>query len=217
MIRLVLADDHAVVRAGLRALLAAESDLSIVGEAGTGDEALRLCAALRPDVLLLDITMPGNEHLAVVRAVAEGVPETRVLLLTMHQDPTLLREALRLGAAGYVLKRSAESGLLAAIRTVAAGDLYIDPTMAASVVQRKGGAGPGARVPQELPHGLTGRELEVLKLAAQGYGNKEIAARLFISVKTVETHRLNINEKLGIRSRVELIRFARQAGLLDEP
>lgn len=217
MIRVVLADDHAVVRAGLRALLTAESDLSIVGEAGTGEEALRLCAASRPDVLLLDITMPGNEHLAVVRAVVERVPETRVLLLTMHQDPTLLREALRLGAAGYVLKRSAESSLLAAIRTVAAGDLYIDPTMAASVVQRQGGPGLGARAPQALPHGLTSRELEVLKLAAQGYGNKEIAARLFISVKTVETHRLNINEKLGIRSRVELIRFARQAGLLDEP
>lgn len=217
MIRLVLADDHAVVRAGLRALLTAESDLSIVGEAGTGEEALRLCAASRPDVLLLDITMPGNEHLAVVRAVVERVPETRVLLLTMHQDPTLLREALRLGAAGYVLKRSAESSLLAAIRSVAAGDLYIDPTMAASVVQRQGGPGLGARAPQALPHGLMSREVEVLKLAAQGYGNKEIAARLFISVKTVETHRLNINEKLGIRSRVELIRFARQAGLLDEP
>ncbi len=215
MIRLVLADDHAVVRAGLRALLDAEADLTIVGEAGTGQETLAICAAARPDVVLLDVTMPGNEHLDVVRSLAACAPETRVLLLTMHQDVRLLREAMKLGAAGYVLKKSAESQLLAAIRAVAAGGRYVDPAMGAALLEPPHATAPQA--PRAGLRGLTSREVEVLKLAAQGYANKEIAAKLFISVKTVETHRSHINEKLGIRSRVELIRVARQAGLLDEP
>jgi two-component system response regulator NreC len=216
--RIVLADDHAVLRAGLRLLLGREPDLAVVGEAGTGDEAVRVCELVRPDVLVLDVTMPGNAKLAVLRAVRERLPATRVLLLTMHADHTLLREALRLGAAGWLLKKSAEADLLAAIRAVARGEAYIDPAMTVPLIEtyvsptRERGAGARGAAPDDL----TPREFEVLTLAARGYANKEIAAALSISVKTVETHRTHINEKLGLRSRVDLIRYARRHGLLDE-
>lgn len=215
MIRVLLADDHAILRAGLRALLATQADLDTVGEAGDGQEAIRLAEALRPDVLLLDVTMPGNEQLAVLQKVRALAPDVRVLLLTMHQDETLLREALKLGAKGYVLKKAAESDLLTAIRAVAQGDAFIDPTMMSAIIRSYVSGQPPQEKGEGYPNGLTGREIEVLTLTAQGYANKEIAARLSISVKTVETHRSHLNEKLGIRSRVELIRYAREKGLLD--
>lgn len=182
--RIVLADDHAVVRAGLELLLGREPDLAVVGEAGTGDEAVRLCETLRPDLLLLDVSMPGDEQFAALRAVRARVPQTRVLLLTMHEDETLLREALRLGA---LVER------------------YVHPEHCTC-------SGPRS----QAPDGLTAREREVLTLAAGGYANKEVAAKFSISVKTVEPHRTDVNEKLGLRSRVDLIPYARRHGLLDE-
>jgi len=190
-IRVLLADDHAVLRAGLKALLVTQPDLEPVGEASDGPEAVRLAESLRPDVLLLDVTMPGNEHLAALRAVRERAPTVRALLLTMHENETMLREALRLGAAGYVLKKAAEAELLTAIRAVARGEAYIDPGMTRAIIEgylgtteteeKRETGGPQT-------DGLTAREIEVLKLIAEGYTNKEVAEKLVISVKTVETH-----------------------------
>jgi DNA-binding NarL/FixJ family response regulator len=214
MIRIVLADDHAVLRAGLRALLDREPDVSVIGEAGDGATAIELVVSLKPDVLLLDVTMPGNEDLGVLRALREREPATHILILTMHEEEALLRAALELGAAGYVLKRAAEDDLLTAIRAVARGESFVDPRMTRMLIDRV--VGPtGAGAPARALDEVTPRELEVLKLVAAGYSNKEISARLCISVRTVETHKAHINEKLDLRSRVELVRYARQRGLLD--
>lgn len=214
-IRVLLADDHAVLRAGLRALLATQPDLEVVGESGEGGEAVRLTESLRPDVLLLDVTMPGNERLAALRATRQRAPQTRVLLLTMHEDESLLREALKLGAAGYVLKKAAESELLTAIRAVARGEAYVDPALTKALIESYLGREERQTEPGSQPGGLSPREADVLRLTAEGYTNKEIAAKLSISVKTVETHKAHIAEKLGTKSRVEWLRLARTMGLLE--
>ncbi|MBI3362993.1 MAG: response regulator transcription factor [Chloroflexi bacterium] len=220
-IRVLLADDHAVLRAGLKALLATQPDLEPVGEAGDGAEAVRLAESLQPDVLLLDVTMPGNDGFAALRAVRQRVPGVRVLLLTMHENETLLREALRLGASGYVLKKAAESELLTAIRAVARGEAFVDPAMTKAMIEGYLGTEPQiSNLKSQTPKGtqtdgLTAREVEVLKLTAEGYTNKEIAEKLVISVKTVETHKAHIAEKLGLKSRVEWLRYAREKGLLS--
>jgi two-component system response regulator NreC len=216
-IRVLLADDHAVLRAGLRALLATQPDLDPVAEAGTGSEAVRLAESLRPDVLLLDVTMPGNEHLAALRAVRGQAPGVRVLLLTMHEDEVILREALRLGASGYVLKKAAEAELLTAIRAVARGEAYVDPALTRLMIEGYLGAKPAGTseaAGQTPPGALTAREVEILKLIAEGYTNKEVAEKLVISVKTVETHKAHIAEKLGLKSRVDWLRYAREKGWL---
>ena len=213
-IRVLLADDHAVLRSGLKALLATQPDLDPVGDTGDGSQAARLAESLRPDVLLLDVTMPGNEHFAALRAVRECAPHVRVLLLTMHEDEAVLREALRLGASGYVLKKAAEAELLTAIRAVARGEAYVDPGLTRAMIEGYLGAETGRRTETTSTDGLTAREIEVLTLTAEGYTNKEIAAKLSISVKTVETHKAHIAEKLGMKSRVEWLRYARQKGLL---
>jgi len=213
-IRILLADDHAVLRAGLKALLTTQPDLDPVGEAGEGGEAVRLAESLRPDVLLLDVTMPGNEQFAALRAVRERAPEVRVLLLTMHEDEALLREALRLGASGYVLKKAAEAELLTAIRAVARGEAFVDPAMTRVMIEGYLGAEGNKGTAVAQSEGLTAREIEVLKLIAEGYTNKEIAEKLVISVKTVETHKAHIAEKLGRKSRVEWLRYAREKGWL---
>jgi two-component system response regulator NreC len=214
-IRILLADDHAVLRAGLKALLATQPDLDPVGETGVGGEVVRLAESLRPEVLLLDVTMPGNERLAVLRAVREHAPSVCVLLLTMHEDAALLREALRLGASGYVLKKAAEAELLTAIRAVARGEAYVDPAMTRVMIEGYLGIDGSQRAEVAQADGLTAREVEVLKLTAEGYTNKEIAEKLVISVKTVETHKAHIAEKLGVKSRVEWLRYAREKGLLS--
>lgn len=215
-IRVLLADDHAVLRAGLKALLATQPDLEAVGESGEGSEAVRLVESLQPDVLLLDVTMPGNEQFAALRAVHARAPQTRVLLLTMHEDEALLREALRLGAAGYVLKKAAEAELLTAIRAVARGEAYVDPALTRAMIEGYLGRGEKTAQPSPAPAGiLTPRETEILRLTAEGYTNKEIADQLTISVKTVETHKAHIAEKLGTRSRVEWLRYVRDEGLLS--
>lgn len=216
-IRIVIADDHTVLRAGLKALLATQADVDAIGETGDGGEAVQLAASLRPDVLLLDVTMPGNEQLAALRAVRQRAPDVRVLLLTMHEEAAVLREALRLGAAGYVLKRAAEGELLTAIRAVARGEAYVDPALTRVMIEGYLGS-----MDSEAKHtaagahaaGLTAREIEVLKLTAEGYTNKEVAEKLVISVKTVETHKAHIAEKLGLKSRVEWLRYARDKGWL---
>jgi DNA-binding NarL/FixJ family response regulator len=210
-IRVLIADDHGVVRAGLRALLVAEPDLQVVGEAASGDEAVRLAVRRQPDVALMDISMPGLDGIEVTRSLAEQVPKVRVLLLTVHEDPALLREALRAGAAGYVIKRAVESELINAIRATAAGDLYVHPSLTRSLLEQKGTdpANNGALA------SLTPREIEVLRLIAEGYTNTQTAELLHLSPRTIETHRANIRAKLHLDSRADLVRFAARHGLLN--
>jgi len=210
-IRILIADDHGVLRAGLRALLNAEPDLEVVGEAADGNEALRLVEKLHPDVLLLDISMPGPGGIEVTRRVKRTLPDTRVLILTVHEDEGLLREAIRAGAAGYIVKRAVESELINAIHAVWRGDLYVHPAMTRALLKDL----QASVTPEQPPvEPLTPRETEVLSLIAQGYTNRQIAEKLSISVRTVESHRANIMGKLGLRSRVELVRYAREHGLL---
>jgi two-component system response regulator NreC len=209
-IRILIADDHAVLRTGLRMLIGSQRDLDVVGEASDGDEAVRKAAALRPDVALVDISMPGSGGIKAIERIREAAPATRVLVLTMHDMPAYLRAALAAGAAGYVVKRAADSALLAAIRDVHRGRTVLDPALAASVVQsglRRRGATTSPATP------LSHREREVLELVAQGYTNQQIADHLGLSVKTVETYRARLVEKLGLQSRAELVRYALDSGL----
>jgi DNA-binding NarL/FixJ family response regulator len=205
-IRVVLADDHTVLRAGLRMLLNAQPDMEVVGEAADAREALAHALAAAPDVLTLDLTMPGGGSLKLVEQLRERLPQTHVLVLTMHDDPAYCRAALGAGAAGYVVKTAADAQLLTAIRAVARGRLFVDPGLPGA------GGGPAA-APAEA-HPLSAREREVLTLLAQGHTNQVIADRLFLSVKTVETYRARIAEKLGLRTRADLIRYAVETGLL---
>ena len=211
-IQILIADDHGVVRAGLRALLSAEADLEVIGEAATGEAAVRLAVRRQPDVVLTDIGMPGMDGIEVARTLAEQAPEVRVLLLTVHEDAALLREALKAGAAGYVIKRAVESELINAIRAAAKGDLYVHPSLTRSLIEEK-------EVPAPANNGalgrLTPRETEVLRLIAEGYTNTQIADLLFLSPRTIETHRANIRSKLHLDSRAELVRFAVRHGLLS--
>lgn len=209
-IQILIADDHGVVRAGLRALLNAEADLEVVGEAATGEAAVRLAVRLPPDVVLADIGMPGMDGIEVARTLAEQAPKIRVLLLTVHEDAALLREALKAGAAGYVIKRAVESELINAIRAAAAGDLYVHPSMTRSLIEEE--EQPPAN--NGVLGRLTPRETEVLRLIAEGYTNTQIADLLCLSPRTVETHRANVRSKLHLDSRAELVRFAARHGLL---
>lgn len=212
MIRVLIADDHAIVRTGLRALIAAEPSLELVGEATGGYEAIELVGKTWPDVLLLDLSMPDLDGIAVTRKLKSQAPDLRILILTVHEDEALLREAIRAGAAGYILKRAAEAELISAIRIVMRGDLYVDPALLRPLLLEPEKAAAPERRPIEA---LTPRETEVLKLIVQGYTNRQIAEELCISVRTVEGHRANLSEKLGLRSRVELVRYAREQGLIE--
>ena len=216
-IRLLIADDHGVLRAGLRALLNAEPEFEVVGEAETGEEALHMAESLRPDVVLLDVSMPGLSGIEVTREMKARFPDMRVLILTVHEDETLLREALRAGAAGYIVKRAVEEELIAAILAVWRGDLYVHPAMTRALLQdvaERQREEAASRGENQLAQ-LTPREREVLRLIALGYTNRQIADKLCISVRTVETHRSNLTDKLGTRSRAQLVRIAREHGLLD--
>ena len=214
-IRILVADDHAVLRAGLKVLIGQQPDMAVVGEAADGDEAVRRAHELRPDVALVDLTMPGICGIKAVERIRQECPETRVLVLTMHDVPAYLRSALAAGASGYVVKRAADTELLSAIRAVHRGRTVLDPSLAARVVQSglgrrgppTGGAAAGATAP------LSPREIEVLDLVAQGYTNQQIADRLRLSVKTVETYRSRLVEKLGLKSRADLVRYALDSGL----
>lgn len=210
-IRILLADDHGVLRAGLRALLNAEPDFTVVGEAENGRQAIALAHELQPDVLLLDVSMPEPGGIEVTRQVRQHCPDTRVLILTVHEDESLLQEAIQAGAAGYIIKRAVEAELINAVRAIWRGDLYVHPAMTRALLK---GIRPSATADTPVEP-LTPREKEVLTHIAQGYTNQQIGERLQISVRTVESHRANLTGKLGLKSRVELVRYARQQGLLD--
>jgi two-component system response regulator NreC len=213
-IRLVVVDDHAVVRQGLRLMLDAEADLEVLAEAANAADAVERVTALQPDVLLLDITMPGGGGIGALERIRKASPATRVLMLTMHDDPEYLRVALVSGAAGFILKNAAGAELLSAIRTVHEGRTYVDPTLGGAALRNvlasaaKNGAG-------ESPiDRLSPREIEVLRQLALGYTNKEIANRLELSVKSVETYRARLSEKLGLSGRAELFRYALENGMI---
>jgi two-component system response regulator NreC len=213
-IRVLLADDHAVLRAGLRLLLNAQADMEVVGEASTGDQAVTKAEELNPDVVLLDITMSGPDGLDAVRRIKEGKPEVKVLALTMHDDESYLRQVLEGGGSGYVLKRAADTELLSAIRAVHEGGTYLHPAHAQMLLE-------GTEEDRETEDAnragydlLSNREKQVLKLVVLGYTNRQIANKLFISVKTAETYRARMQEKLEIKSRAALVRYALRMGLL---
>ena len=211
-IRILIADDHVLVRSGVRALLAADPELEIVGEAGSGEETLRLAAALAPDLVLLDITMPDASGIATAQRLKEACPDVVVLFLTMHEDEGLLHEALRTGAAGYVIKRAEAGELLQAIRSAMAGDVYVHPAMTRGLLRQPAAAKSRQRTP-ETP--LTPREIDVLRLLVRGNTNRQIAGLLGLSPRTVESHRANLMGKLGLESRVELVDYAEEHGLVE--
>ncbi|UVI27549.1 response regulator transcription factor [Paenibacillus spongiae] len=215
MIQIIIVDDHAVVRSGLRLLLSEKVDMTVVGEASEGDEAIRLATSLRPHVVLMDLSMPhGKDGLTAAKELHQLLPDTAVLILTMHDDDEYLFRAIQAGASGYVLKSAPHEELVSAIRTVAEGNAYLYPTatkrlMSEYMERLQGGYSP------DHYETLTAREKEILSLTAKGYANKEIAEQLFISVKTVETHKSNVMEKLGLRTRPDLIKYAVKKGLLN--
>jgi|688.fasta_scaffold31431_7 DNA-binding NarL/FixJ family response regulator len=213
-IRIVLVDDHAVLRAGLTALLNAEADMTVVGEAGDGAASLPVIADRQPDVVLLDINMPNMGGLEALGELRKVAPKSRVLILTMHDDQTYLRQALAQGAAGYVLKQAADTELLTAIRTVYHGGAFLHPSHAQALLSPNPIAASGPSSTSDDISLLSERELEVLKLIALGHANKEIAEMLYLSVKTVETYKTRIMEKLNLTSRAALVRFALKHGLL---
>jgi two-component system response regulator NreC len=206
VIRLVIADDHAVVRSGLRLLLDAEPDFEVVAEAGDVDTARRYVRGHHPTVLVLDLNMPGGSSLQAIPAIREEAPDTQIVVLTMQEEPTFARQALAAGASGYVLKEAADTELVEAVRRAAANEIYLNPTL-------------GARIAREPPPGppddLSEREVEVLRLIALGHTNGEIASQLYLSIRTVETHRAHIQQKLRVSSRAELVRYALQRGLVS--
>ncbi len=216
-IRLLLADDHAVVRSGLRMLLQAQPDMVIIGEAETGQEAVQRTVELAPDVVLMDIEMPGMNGIEATRRIKAEAPATAVLALTMYEDDQYFFEMLRAGASGYVPKRAAPDELVSAIRAAGRGEVFLYPSLAGRLVKdylQRGPAGEGEAQNDDL----TPREQEVLTLIAEGYSNNEIADRLVISAKTVDRHRENIMRKLNLHNRVELVKYALRKGLiaLDE-
>lgn len=206
VITIVLADDHEVVRAGLRLLLEAEADFAVVSEAGDVATTERRVATHRPDVLVLDVTMPGGSSIPAIPRIRQASPSTRVVMLTMQNDPEVARDALQAGASGYVLKEGARAELIQAVRFVAAGRTYLNPELGAQLAS-------AAPTPGTGPDDLSGREVEVLRLIALGHTNAEIAAQLYLSVRTVESHRAHIQQKTQRSSRADLVAYAREHGL----
>jgi two-component system response regulator NreC len=211
-IRVLVADDHAVVREGLSSLIRGEDDFSLVGEANSAEKAVALALQTRPDLVVMDISMPEMGGIEATRRIKEQAPEIRVLMLTVHEDKELMRAAIRAGAGGYVLKRAITSELLHAIRTVLGDELYVHPVMARILLMTMPEEREPAVVAPDVP--LTPREIDVLRLLAQGYTNRQAAEILGISVRTVEYHRGNLTTKLNLDGRVQLIRYAEKHGLL---
>jgi two-component system, NarL family, response regulator NreC len=205
-IRIVLADDHAVVRSALRMLLEAEPEFEVVSEAGDAEEAARKVRGHHPQVLVLDVNMPGGSGLAAVPRIREESPGTQIVVLTMQNEPAFAREAMQAGALGYVLKEAADAELVQAVRMAAAGQTYLQPELGARLAAEPDGG---------APDDLTDRESEVLKLIALGHTNSEIAEQLYLSVRTVESHRAHIQQKLRLTTRSELVRYALERGLVD--
>ena len=206
MTRIVIADDHAVIRRGLRQVLDTEPGFDVVAEAGNVDDARRYVRGHHPDVLVLDLNMPGGSSLPHIPAIRAESPDTQIVVLTMQNEPAYAREALSAGALGYVLKEAAEEELVEAIKRAAVGDIYLNPRLGARVA---------AEPPPGPPDGLSERELEVLRLIALGYTNAEIGEQLHLSVRTVETHRAHIQQKLALSTRSDLVRYALQHRLVE--
>ena len=213
-IRVLLADDHAIVREGIKMILAAEPDIEVVGEAADGLQAVETAQKLKPDVAVLDISMPTLNGIEATRQIRSVLPNTHTLTLTMHEDDTYVFQLLKAGAAGYVLKRAAATDLVQAIRAAHRGETFLYPSVAKAVVAdylKRLEEGEG----RETYDGLTEREKEILTLVAEGATNQEIARRLFISIKTVQTHRAHVMEKLNLHDRTKLVRYAIRKGLIE--
>lgn len=211
-VRILLVDDHAVLRDGVRMVLESQPGFQVVGTTENGQAAVRLVKDLKPDIAVLDIAMPEVNGLEATRAIRQCCPDTRVVILSMHEGEEYLREALRAGAAGYVLKRAAAKELVGAIQTVCHGESYLDPALTRTLISdyvRQ------VERSDETPDALTERELEVLKLVAEGFTNRQIAFKLNISIKTVQTHRANLMDKLNLHDRTELVRYAIRRGLIQ--
>lgn len=206
-VRVAIADDHSMLRSGLRLLISTQPDMEFVGEAGTHAETIAMVAACRPDVLSLDLSMPGGQPVRLIENLARTRPETRILVLTMHEDPSFVRMALAAGASGYLIKSSADSEYLSAIRTVARGGIHAQIGSLAGTAETQ----PG------IIESLSDREKEVLLAVARGQTNQAIADKLFLSVKTVESYRARLMAKLGLKNRAEITQFAISAGMLDAP
>jgi DNA-binding NarL/FixJ family response regulator len=213
-IRVFLIDDHAVLRAGLRMLLNAQPDLEVCGEAASGPDALGIVAEARPDVITLDLSMPGGSGIKMIERLRQQCPQARVLVLTMHDDPAYVRAALAAGSAGYVVKTAADAELLVAIRAVHKGRTFVDLDLAGGQIDTVLGVGNRGSRPGTA-HPLSEREREVLELLAQGHTNQAAADRLSLSVKTVETYRARIGDKLGLRTRADMVRYAMETGVLN--
>ncbi len=210
MTRILIIDDHAVVRSGLRLLIEREDDLEVVGEAGNAREAVLATRHHKPDVILLDVTMPGTSGVDAIESLLNEAPDAHVLMLSMQDDPSYVRRAFAEGASGYLLKEAADDELVQAIRSVAAGDQYVHPSLGARLISPAAGLGSDADP-------LSDREREVLGLLALGHTNHEIAERLVVSVRTIESHRAHILTKLRLSTRAELVRYALESGLLKHP
>lgn len=204
----MLADDHTIVRSALRLLLDSEPDLEVVAEAADAEEAVRRALAYKPTVLVLDLTMPGGSSLEAIPRIAKASPATHVVVLTMESEPRFARAALRAGAVAFVLKEAADDELVAAVRAAAQGIPYLNPQLGATIAGE-----PEAQA--GAPDGLTPREVEVLRLVVLGHTNAEISKRLYLSVRTVESHRANVQRKTGAETRAELVAYARAQGLMD--
>jgi two-component system, NarL family, response regulator NreC len=211
VINVVLVDDHAVVRSGLRLLLDSQDDIEVVGEAGNAKDAIFRARALKPHVILLDVVLPGESGIDVLPKLLKESPDTRVLVLSMQDDPSYVREAFAAGASGYVLKEAADEEVVSAVRDVAAGGNYVHPTLGARMVAAEAQERAAAEADP-----LSEREREVLRLLALGHTNQEIAEHLYISVRTAESHRAHIMQKLRLATRAELVRYALAHGLLAE-
>jgi len=212
-IRVLIADDHAILRSGLRMLIESQADMTVVAEAETGNEAIKIAQKNTPDVVILDVTMPERGGLHTIEQILKQSPDTRILMLTMHEEAAYMRTALAAGASGYVLKKSVDADLLSGIRAIHKGRTYVDSELASELIQEalpeRGRAG------NKATEVLSQRELEVLKLVAEGFSSREIAEKIFVSVKTVETYRGRFAEKLGLKSRAEVVRYALEIGLLS--
>jgi two-component system response regulator NreC len=202
---IVLADDHKVVRSALRMLLEAEDDISVVAEAGTAEDAVRYVLGHKPTVLILDLDMPGRPSLEAIPDILAASPQTQIVILTMRSEPEFARQALQLGVRGYVLKEAADTELVQAVRSAATGETYLQPALGARMAAQANDSSDG---------GLTERELGILELVALGHTNAEIAQQLFLSIRTVESHRANLQSKLGLSTRAELVRYALDHGII---
>jgi two-component system response regulator NreC len=212
-IKVLIADDHGVLRAGLRSLLESKPDITVVGEAEAGDEILQSVIDLKPDILLMDMSMPDFNGIEMIRQLQQNVPDTKVLVLTVHEDELLMKRTIQNGALGYIIKRAVESELIYAIHSVYKGNIYIHPSLIRAIVEESSATQQTGRE-QMNASVLTPREKEVLTLIAQGYTSQQSAEILNVSKRTIDVHRSNLKSKLGLKRRVDLVHYARESGLI---